>query len=61
MVEREAQRLKVMRRRQERELHQLVSFEAMRKELQGKAEAKVGRRGLEILPGCYLSSGSGSP
>lgn len=42
MVEREARRLEVMKRRQERELSQLISYELMRKEMQEKAEAKVG-------------------
>eukprot|EP00887_Chlorella_sp_A99_P000402 scaffold13.g402.t1 len=41
MVEREAKRLEVMRRRQEKELGQLISYELMRKEMQEKAEAKV--------------------
>lgn len=41
MVEREARRLEVLRRRQERELSQLISYELMRKELQEKAEAKA--------------------
>lgn len=42
MVEKEQKRLEVMRRRQERELAQLISYEMARKEMQEKAEAKVG-------------------
>ena len=34
MVEKEAKRLEVMKRRQERELGQMVSFEVMRKAMQ---------------------------
>ena len=45
MVEKEARRLEVMKRRQERELSQLISYELMRKEMQEKAEAKVGTGG----------------
>lgn len=45
MVEKEARRLEVMKRRQERELSQLISYELLRKEMQEKAEAKVGRSG----------------
>lgn len=41
MVEREAQRLEVLRRRQERELAQLVAHEVTRKERLNKAQAKV--------------------
>lgn len=42
LVEKEARRLEVMKRRQERELAQLVAYEMARKEMQDKAEAKVG-------------------
>lgn len=45
LVEREAKRLEVMKRRQERELAQLIGFEMARKEMQDKAEAKVGWEG----------------
>ena len=41
MVEKEAKRLEVMKRRQERELSQLIQYEMVRKEMQEKAEAKV--------------------
>lgn len=41
-MEKEARRLEVMKRRQERELAQLVSYEMARKEMQDRAEAKVG-------------------
>ncbi|KAK9909851.1 hypothetical protein WJX75_008397 [Coccomyxa subellipsoidea] len=41
MVEREAKRLEVLKRRQEREMGQLVQSQLMRKTLQDKAEAKV--------------------
>ncbi|CAL5222381.1 g4737 [Coccomyxa viridis] len=41
MVEKEAKRLEVLKRRQERELNQLVHYELMRKALQDKAEAKL--------------------
>jgi len=34
MVQKEAQRLEVMKRRQERELNQMVAYELMRKEMQ---------------------------
>ena len=34
MVQKEAQRLEVMKRRQERELGQMVAYELMRKEMQ---------------------------
>jgi hypothetical protein len=34
MVEKEAKRLEVLKRRQERELNQLIQFELMRKQLQ---------------------------
>ena len=34
MVAKEAQRLEVMKRRQERELNQMVAYEMMRKEMQ---------------------------
>lgn len=34
MVQKEAQRLEVMKRRQERELSQMVAYEVMRKEMQ---------------------------
>lgn len=34
MVQKEAQRLEVMKRRQERELNQMVAYEVMRKEMQ---------------------------
>ncbi|KAL3161160.1 hypothetical protein ABBQ38_009531 [Trebouxia sp. C0009 RCD-2024] len=46
MVQKEAQRLEVMKRRQERELGQMVAYEVMRKEMQDKAEAKL--RTLEV-------------
>ncbi len=36
MVEREAKRLEVLKRRQEREMGQLVQFELMRKTLQAR-------------------------
>ena len=49
LVEREAKRLEVMKRRQERELAQLISFEMARKEMQDKAEAKVGGGGVGWL------------
>ncbi|KAK9809663.1 hypothetical protein WJX73_001851 [Symbiochloris irregularis] len=45
MVQKEAKRLEVTRRRQERELGQMVSYEVTRKEQQDKAEGKV--RALE--------------
>ncbi len=41
-MEKEARRLEVMKRRQERELAQLVSYEMARKEMQDRAEAKGG-------------------
>ncbi|KAK9817058.1 hypothetical protein WJX72_008938 [[Myrmecia] bisecta] len=41
MVEKEAKRLEVMKRRQERELGQMVAYEVMRKEMQDRAEAKL--------------------
>lgn len=41
MVEKEAKRLEVMKRRQEREMQQMVAYEVMRKELQDKAKAKL--------------------
>lgn len=37
MVEREAKRLEVLKRRQEREMGQLVHFELMRKAMQARA------------------------
>ena len=46
LVEKEARRLEVMRRRQERELAQLIAYEMVRKEMQERAEAKVGWAGL---------------
>jgi hypothetical protein len=42
LVEKEQRRLEVMRRRQERELAQLISYEVARKQMQEKAEAKAG-------------------
>ena len=41
MIEREAKRLEVLRRRQERELAQLVAHELARKERQTSAQAKI--------------------
>jgi hypothetical protein len=49
MVEKEAKRLEVMKRRQERELSQLISYEMMRKEMQEKAQAKVRGPGYQAM------------
>jgi hypothetical protein len=58
LIEREAKRLDVMKRWQERKLAQLVSFEMARKERQDKAEAKVGGA---VGWGGAASSGPGCP
>lgn len=50
IVEKEAKRLEVLRRRQEKELKQMVQFEMMRKELQVSQHAHVYR--LCYLPVC---------
>ena len=41
MVAKEAQRLEVMKRRQERELNQMVAYEMMRKEMQVSSHFSV--------------------
>ena len=41
LVEKEARRLEVLRRRQEKEIAQLVAYEKARKEIKDKAEAKA--------------------
>ena len=41
MVQKEAQRLEVMKRRQERELSQMVAYEVMRKEMQVRSTSLI--------------------
>ena len=48
LVEKEARRLEVMKRRQERDIAQLISYEMARKQMQERAEAKVGRAGGHV-------------
>ena len=55
MVEREARRIEVMRRRQEKELGQLINYELAKKEMQEKAE--VGRACCMSRPACRASAG----
>lgn len=53
MVEKEAKRLEVMKRRQERELGQMVSFEVMRKAMQASVISGLSAElHLEFLHPC---------
>ncbi len=49
MVEREAKRLQVLKRRQEREMGQLVQFELMRKDMQAGCHQQT-----VYAPGIFL-------
>ena len=59
MVQKEAQRLEVMKRRQERELNQMVAYELMRKEMQvihPPSSITAVQPSLEIIQKCRLDA-----
>lgn len=54
MVAKEAARLEVMKRRQERELQQLVSYEIMRKQMQVRILQTITEGCVVIFEGCIV-------
>lgn len=56
MVQKEAQRLEVMKRRQERELGQMVAYEVMRKEMQVRSAGVIVYPDTSCCQDTFLSS-----
>ena len=57
-VEKEAKRLEVMKRRQEREMQQMVAYEVMRKELQASQSPLRGLGHVQRLAGRWCLAAS---